>query len=93
MGAWVAWVELLRGVRELRGSKYFLRVSIFTWVAWVKHFCVGQFFLRWSKFSASVKIFCGGLGFCMGHFFGWGKRWLGMGLKNISIDTFTSSFT
>ena len=96
VGPWVRGLHGLNfyvGYVSYVGQNIFYVVIIFTWVAWVKNFCVGQFFLRGSKFSAWVKIFCGGVGFCMGHFFGWGKRGLGMGLKNISIDTFTSSFT
>ena len=57
VGAWVAWVKFLRGLRGLRGSKYFLRGSTFYvghdfYVDYVSqiYFCVGQFFLRGSKF-------------------------------------------
>ena len=46
VGARVAWVKLLCGLRGLRGSKYFLRGSTF----YVGHNfyvgCVGQIFLR-----------------------------------------------
>ena len=55
VGAWVAWVKFLRGLRELHGSKYFLRgyhftwVIIFTWVAWVQQFMLGSIFENESK--------------------------------------------
>ena len=39
----VTWVEVL-----------FSWIIIFTWFAWVKIFCMGQFFLRGSKFFAGV---------------------------------------
>ena len=48
-----AWVIFLRGLRGLRGSKYFLRgqhstwVIYFTWIAWVKYILRGS--LRGSK--------------------------------------------
>ena len=94
MGPWVASVKFLRGLRGLRGSKYFLRGSNF--------FAVGQFFLRGSKFSPWVKIFCGFLNVCAGNLFVcecvcmcvcvclWGGCSWGWVQK---IDTFTSSFT
>ena len=44
MGPWVASVKFLRGLRGLRGSKYFLRGSYF-YVG-----CVGQIFLQWVNF-------------------------------------------
>ena len=51
VGTWIPWVKILRGLRRLRGSKYFLRGSTF----YVRHniylgsvgqtyFCVGQIF-------------------------------------------------
>ena len=46
VGAWVVWVKFLPGLRELLGSKYFLRGSTF----YVGHNfyvgCVGQSLLR-----------------------------------------------
>ena len=47
VGPWVAWVNFLRGLRGLRGSRYFLRGSIF----YVGHNfyvgCVGPKFFAW----------------------------------------------
>ena len=62
----------------------FTCVAIFTWVVWVKYIfvwisisCVGQFFLRGSRFSPWVKIFCGVLDICVGQFRGGKKSWIG----------------
>ena len=49
----VTWIKVL-----------FSWIIIFTWFAWVKIFCMGQFFFTW------VKIFCGGLNFCVSDFLG-----------------------
>ena len=56
VGPWVAWVNFLRGLCGLRGSRYFLRGSIF----YVGHNfyvgCVGQInFCVGPKFSAWVS--------------------------------------
>ena len=91
---WVTWVKIFFTwvifLRGMRGSNFF---------------AVGQFFLRGSKFSPWVKIFCGFLNVCAGNLFVcecvcmrvcvcvclWGGvcSW-GWVQK---IDTFTSSFT
>ena len=64
VGAWVLRVRGLRGSNFYLGcvdyvgqnifymGQHFTWVIIFTWVAWVKSYCVGQIFLRGSKFSA-----------------------------------------
>ena len=53
-------------------------VTWVTWVAWVK-FLRGSLFLRglcgskcftWVKIFCLSRFFCGGLNFCVGHFFG-----------------------
>ena len=81
MGAWVAWVELLRGLRKLRGSKYFLRGHNF-YVG-----CVGKKLLRGSIFFTRVKIFClsqnflRGRRFLHGSFFWVGEKGVGNGSK------------
>ena len=51
LGAWVAWVNFLRG---LRGSNIFLRGPIFFCVG----LCPGQSFLPGSKIFAWVNFFC-----------------------------------
>ena len=65
-------------------SQNFTCVTIFTWVVWVKYifawiniFCVGQFFLRGSRFSPWVKIFCEVLDICVGQIRGGKQSWIG----------------
>ena len=76
VGAWVACVKFLRGLRGLRRSKYFLRGLTF----YVGHnfymgcvgqiyFCVGQFFYVGQHFLCELKFFSQGLSFCVGQFF------------------------
>ena len=79
VGQIFTWVTLVTWVKIL-----FKWVLTFTWVMWVKIFLSGSIFFRGSKFSAWLKIFCRGRR---------GGGGLGVGLKNISIGTFTPSFT
>ena len=85
MGCVVTWVTRVSGLRgpklhELRGSKFFLRESIFYvghnfYVGWV-----GQNLFAWVNFFTWFKIFCvsqkflRGLNFGVSLFFLWGGR-------------------
>ena len=81
VGCIVTWVTWVRGLRGLRGSNFYVGqhvtwVIIFTWVAWVKYifawvkiFCVGQYFYVCQNYLCELKNFCEGLSFSVGRFF------------------------